>query len=68
MKEKKKINRNNSLIKRKKKTKKLINADNPVNAIMDHTFIGKKIQKRALQHLFKDANMKRLKIDREIDE
>ena len=55
VKEQKKKSRKNSIVKKRKKTnKELVDAPNPVDAILNHSNIGKKINESALNNLFEE--------------
>lgn len=61
IKERKKDMKSSNLIKRKKKSKELVEAPDAVSAILNHSKIGSKVNQEALSRLFKDSINKKLK-------
>jgi transcription factor IIIB subunit 2 len=63
IKEKKKNLKSTSGVRRKKKTRELVDAPDAVSAILNHSKIGNKLNSNALNRLFNDPVKKRLKIE-----
>ena len=63
IKERKRNQKSSSGVRRKKKSKELINAPDAVTAILNHSKIGNKINQDALTRLFEDTVTKRLKTE-----
>jgi transcription factor IIIB subunit 2 len=63
IKERKRNLKTSSGIRRKKKSKELVNAPDAVSAILNHSKIGNKLNSDALSRLFNDSLQKKLKVE-----
>jgi hypothetical protein len=63
IKERKRNQKSSSGVRRKKKSKELVNAPDAVTAILNHSKIGSKINHDALNRLFEDSVTKKLKTE-----
>lgn len=63
IKEKKKNLKSTSGVRRKKKTRELVDAPDAVSAILNHSKIGNKLNSNALNKLFNDPVQKKLKVE-----